>query len=295
MFCSNCGKEIKDGVKFCPSCGAPNSAAEKIKAAATEAFDSTEKELGSAINEVEDSIRSAVNRDAGNGNRAGEVQGGNAAYTNTEAANSDAAYVNNGAGSAETTADNSAYGSTADGSGYADNAGAGDGNGNSNGNGGTVVGVGGGNGNANGNANGNGSVYGSPKERLKDDRGIASYIILSIITCGIYGYYFIYKMAHDVNLACDGDGENTTGLAMFIVLSFVTCGFYAYYWYYKLGNRLADNAPRYGLSFREDGTTVLLWCLFGLLVCGIGPFIGMYILIKNSNLICGAYNRQNGL
>ena len=210
MFCSNCGKEIKDGVKFCPSCGAPNSAAEKIKAAATEAFDSTEKELGRAINEVEDSIRSVENRDTGNGNA-------------------------------------------------------------------------------------NGSVYGSPKERLKDDRGIASYIILSIITCGIYGYYFIYKMAHDVNLACDGDGESTTGLGMFIVLSFITCGFYAYYWYYKLGNRLADNAPRYGLSFREDGTTVLLWCLFGLLVCGIGPFIGMYILIKNSNLICGAYNRQNGL
>lgn len=243
MFCSNCGKEIKDGVKFCPSCGAPNSAAEKIKAAATEAFDSTEKELGSAINEVEDSIRSAVNRDAGNGNTAADVQGGNAAY-----------------------------GNTAEGSGYADNSNAGDGSG-----------------------NGNGSVYGSPKERLKDDRGIASYIILSIITCGIYGYYFIYKMAHDVNLACDGDGESTTGLGMFIVLSFITCGFYAYYWYYKLGNRLADNAPRYGLSFREDGTTVLLWCLFGLLVCGIGPFIGMYILIKNSNLICGAYNRQNGL
>ena len=213
MFCSNCGKEIKDGVKFCPYCGAPNSAAEKIKAAAAETVDSTEKELGSAINEVEDSFRSTVNRDAGNGST----------------------------------------------------------------------------------DNGNGSVCGSPKERLKDDRGIASYIILSIITCGIYGYYFIYRMAHDVNLACDGDGENTTGLGMFIVLSLVTCGFYAYYWYYKLGNRLADNAPRYGLSFREDGTTVLLWCLFGFLVCGIGPFIGMYILIKNSNLICGAYNRQNGL
>ena len=29
-------------------------------------------------------------------------------------------------------------------------------------------------------------------EKLKDDRGLASYIILSIITCGIYGYYFIY-------------------------------------------------------------------------------------------------------
>ena len=132
-------------------------------------------------------------------------------------------------------------------------------------------------------------------ERLKDDRGLASYIILSIITCGIYGYYFIYKMAHDVNVACDGDGENTSGLVAFILLSMITCGIYAWYWYYKLGNRLANNAGRYGLSIQENGTTVLMWCIFGTLICGIGPFIAMYILIKNSNMICNAYNRTHGL
>ena len=132
-------------------------------------------------------------------------------------------------------------------------------------------------------------------ERLKDDRGLASYIILSIITCGIYGYYFIYKMAHDVNVACDGDGENTSGLVAFILLSMITCGIYAWYWYYKLGNRLANNAGRYGLSIQENGTTVLMWCIFGTLICGIGPFIAMHILIKNSNMICNAYNRTHGL
>ena len=132
-------------------------------------------------------------------------------------------------------------------------------------------------------------------EKLKDDRGLASYIILSIITCGIYGYYFIYKMAHDVNIACDGDGENTSGLVAFILLSMITCGIYAWYWYYKLGNRLANNAGRYGLSIQENGTTVLMWCIFGTLICGIGPFIAMHILIKNSNMICNAYNRAHGL
>ena len=132
-------------------------------------------------------------------------------------------------------------------------------------------------------------------ERLKDDRGLASYIILSIITCGIYGYYFIYKMAHDVNVACDGDGENTSGLVAFILLSMITCGIYAWYWYYKLGNRLANNAGRYGISIQENGTTVLMWCIFGALICGIGPFIAMHILIKNSNMICNAYNRTHGL
>ena len=53
----------------------------------------------------------------------------------------------------------------------------------------------------------NGTIPPYSGTRLKDDRGLASYIILSIITCGIYSYYFIYKMAHDVNIACDGDGE----------------------------------------------------------------------------------------
>lgn len=63
----------------------------------------------------------------------------------------------------------------------------------------------------------NGTIPPYSGTRLKDDRGLASYIILSIITCGIYSYYFIYKMAHDVNIACDGDGENTSGLVAFVL------------------------------------------------------------------------------
>ena len=133
------------------------------------------------------------------------------------------------------------------------------------------------------------------RERLTDNRGLLSYILLSIITCGIYSYYFLYKMAHDVNIACEGDGEQTAGLVAFILLSFVTCGIYAWIWYYQLGNRLASNANRYGMTFQENGTTVLMWLLFGSLLCGIGPFIAMNILIKNSNRICNAYNRQYNL
>ncbi|MCR5251710.1 MAG: DUF4234 domain-containing protein [Lachnospiraceae bacterium] len=129
---------------------------------------------------------------------------------------------------------------------------------------------------------------------LKTDRSLVMYILLTIVTCGIYGYYFVYTMARDVNIACEGDGEQTAGLVAFIVLSMVTCGFYAYYWYYKMANRLQANAPRYGLNFTENGTTVLLWCVIGMFVCGIGPFVAMYILIKNTNEICTGYNRANG-
>ena len=125
-------------------------------------------------------------------------------------------------------------------------------------------------------------------------RRLLGYILLSIITCGIYSYYFIYSVAKDVNIACDGDGEETGGLLTFILLSIITCGISSWIWEYKLGNRLAANANRYGLSFQENGTTILLWQIFGAFVCGIGPFIAMYIIIKNTNSICMAYNMSKG-
>ena len=127
---------------------------------------------------------------------------------------------------------------------------------------------------------------------LPTDRSLPLYIILSIVTCGIYGYYFLYTMARDTNIACAGDGETTPGLAQLILLSLVTCGIYAFYWDYKIGDRLFKNGPRYGLTFTENGTTILMWDIIGLLIGGIGHYIAMYFLIKNLNSICVEYNQR---
>jgi hypothetical protein len=142
-----------------------------------------------------------------------------------------------------------------------------------------------------GSFNGGGAPRGP---RLKTDRSLLMVILLSLITLGIYTYYFIYSVANDVNTACDGDGQSTSGLIAFLVLSMITCGIYSYYWYYKLGNRLADNAYRYNMQFSENGTTVLLWMILGSMLCGIGPLIAMNIIIKNTNAICRGYNQANG-
>ncbi len=128
--------------------------------------------------------------------------------------------------------------------------------------------------------------------RIKEDRSLVMYILLSMLTCGIYSYIFIYQMALDVNVMCEGDGQQTAGLLQFVLLSFVTCGIYAWIWYYNLGNRLMANAPRYGLTFTENGTTILMWMIFGVVLCGIGWFVAMYILIKNTNAMAHAYNSR---
>jgi hypothetical protein len=57
-----------------------------------------------------------------------------------------------------------------------------------------------------------------------------------------------------------------------------------------LGDRLYDNAPRYNLTFKEAGGTVLAWWLLGSLII-IGPFISLYIIIKNTNALAMRYNQ----
>ncbi len=126
------------------------------------------------------------------------------------------------------------------------------------------------------------------------DRSLLKFILFSILTCGIYGFYFIYKLAADVNILCEGDGKKTPGLLQFVLLSLVTCSVYSYIWEYSLGNRLAENAPRYGLQFMENGTNVLLWRVFGSLLCGLGYFVAYNIIINNTNALARAYNAGIG-
>lgn len=128
---------------------------------------------------------------------------------------------------------------------------------------------------------------------LKTDYNFWIYLLLTIVTCGIFHYVLIYRVSEDMNVACAGDGDETAGLVKYILLTLVTCGIYAWVWHYKLGNRLQINARRYGMEFQENGTTILLWMLLGSFIFGIGTFIAMYIIINNVNKICEAYNNYN--
>lgn len=124
-------------------------------------------------------------------------------------------------------------------------------------------------------------------------RSLLAYILLNIITCGIYGIIFWYFYADDMNKVCYGDGKETQNYIIVILLSLVTCGIYSFIWFYGVGNRLSENGPRYGVTFSENGSTVLLWLIFGALICFIGPFIAASILINNMNTLADRYNQQN--
>ncbi len=65
-------------------------------------------------------------------------------------------------------------------------------------------------------------------------RSVAVCIILTIVTCGIYGLYWFICLTNDANTASNTFG--TSG-GMAILLTIVTCGIYSFYWAYKQGKR----------------------------------------------------------
>ena len=68
-------------------------------------------------------------------------------------------------------------------------------------------------------------------------RNFVTFLLLSLITCGIYTWYFLYTMTWDLYTLVGDDGR-TTDPTTVLVLSIVTCGIYTLYWYYTQGNRM---------------------------------------------------------
>jgi hypothetical protein len=87
------------------------------------------------------------------------------------------------------------------------------------------------------------------------DIGIA--VVLSIVTCGIYGIYWYYKLIDD----CYKINGLASNAGMDLLLSFVTCGFYTIYMNYKMGVLSRDAS-----GGRNDDKPVLylILCIFGL-------------------------------
>ena len=69
-------------------------------------------------------------------------------------------------------------------------------------------------------------------------RSIPLVIILSIVTCGIYGLYWMYCLVNDLNAASGHEGDTSGG--MVILFSIITCNIYGLYWYYTAGGKVGD-------------------------------------------------------
>lgn len=120
-------------------------------------------------------------------------------------------------------------------------------------------------------------------------RNFWTMFLLSLITCGIYGIWFWYKMVEDINEICDGDGKKSPNYIIVLLLTIVTCGIYGIYWWYRQVERLYDAGMRYHVPIREKGLAAVLWIV---LAGAVGSYVVEYMVIDNMNLLAMRYNGE---
>ena len=107
-------------------------------------------------------------------------------------------------------------------------------------------------------------------------RNLATCIILSIVTCGIYSLYWFIVVTDDAkNVSNDVEGASG-GTAL--LLSIITCNIYGFYWAYKQGERL-DNA-RYMRGMAGGGNSNILFLLLQIFGLGIVNYIIMQDILN---------------
>ena len=93
------------------------------------------------------------------------------------------------------------------------------------------------------------------------ERNLVTCVILSIITCGIYGIVWFIQMTDDVALA---SGDNSMSGGMAFLLTLVTCGIYGYYCAYKMGKVVASAQERHGIQPNDNSVLYLVLQIIGL-------------------------------
>ena len=121
---------------------------------------------------------------------------------------------------------------------------------------------------------------------LKTNRGWFKYLFLTLITCGIYAFFFYYKLIKDLNKVCAEDGKHTPGLLKYFLLSLVTFGIYGIIWMWKAANRIRAYGERNNVDVSTSGPSWFLWNTVGCLLFGLGPIIALHKFLSSMNRIC---------
>lgn len=88
-------------------------------------------------------------------------------------------------------------------------------------------------------------------------RSVGIAILLTIITCGIYGIYWLIMLNDETNYVSGHQQDGTSGGVVFL-LTLVTCGIYGYYWCYKQGEKLNEAKMQRGIMVDSSASSTVI-------------------------------------
>ena len=133
----------------------------------------------------------------------------------------------------------------------------------------------------------------APVVQLKTNRSLLKYILLSLITCGIYGLVVMSVLSTDINtIASRYDGKKTMHYCLLtFVFAGLTFGIAPIVWYHRISNRIGAELNRRGIDYSFSAGTYWGWNVLGALIV-VGPLVYTHKLFKAMNLLCADFNAK---
>ena len=133
----------------------------------------------------------------------------------------------------------------------------------------------------------------APVIQLKTNRGLIKFILLNILTLGIYSLVVMSGISTDINvIASRHDGKKTPHfLLMAFIYSWLTFGIACFTWPHRLSNRIGAELKRRNISYSFGAGSFWGWNVLGSLI-GVGPFVYLHKLCKAMNLLCEDFNAR---
>jgi len=94
------------------------------------------------------------------------------------------------------------------------------------------------------------------------ERNLVTSIVLSLVTCGIYGIIWFISLTDDAKTASNDANMQSGGTAFLLTL--ITCGIYGYFWAYKMGKAINQAKINRGLPEDDKSVLYIVLQIFGL-------------------------------
>jgi len=133
---------------------------------------------------------------------------------------------------------------------------------------------------------------GAPADQLKTDRSWVKFLLLSIVTFGIYTIVFYYGISSDINTTASRyDGKKTMNYALlFFLIGPITFYIAPIVWNHRIFNRIGEELKRRGINdVQLSAADFWIWGVLGSLFI-VGPLIAVNKLAKASNAVNASYN-----
>ena len=133
--------------------------------------------------------------------------------------------------------------------------------------------------------------YVAPK--LKTNRNVWKFILLSILTLGIYEIMFFIPLSFDLDKVSPArDRSKTMNYLTAWILSLFTFRIVLYIWQYMFASKVTDALGERGIEYNFGTRDFWIWFVLGSLIL-VGPFVYIHKLCTAMNLLCESYNANN--